>query len=63
MQPIALVEALATTDYRNVYLKAKAENVCILCRKPAGFFRDHSSRLEYSISAICQECQDSLFRR
>jgi hypothetical protein len=63
MQPLGLVEALVTADYKTVYLKAKAENMCIMCKEPAGNFRDQSSRLEYSISAICQHCQDSLFRR
>ena len=63
MQAIALVEALVTDDYKTVYLRAKAENICIICKERVGSFRDQSSRLEYSISAICQECQDSLFRR
>ena len=63
MQAIALVEALVTADYKTVYLKAKAESICIICKEPAAYFQDQSSRLEYSISAICQNCQDSLFRR
>ena len=61
MQPIEILEELVNGDYINVYLKAKAENICIICKEPAGYFRDQSSRLEYSISAICQNCQDSLF--
>ena len=62
MQPVALVEALVTADYKSAYLKAKADNICIICKEFAGYFRDASSRLEYSISAICQNCQDHLFK-
>ena len=47
--------------------KAEAEAValvsCPACRKPIkeGDFRDALSRKEYSISGLCQECQDSVF--
>lgn len=34
---------------------------CPLCKMPIGEFRDALSRKEYSISGMCQRCQDSVF--
>jgi hypothetical protein len=34
---------------------------CTVCRKPAENFRDELSRKEYTISALCQHCQDEVF--
>ena len=31
------------------------------CGQPAGDFRDDLSRKEYTLSGLCQTCQDSLF--
>ena len=31
------------------------------CGKPAGNFRDGKSLEEYTISGLCQKCQDDLF--
>lgn len=31
------------------------------CGKPATEFRDELSRKEFSLSGLCQECQDSVF--
>lgn len=40
-------------------------NVCIPapigCGGPADKFRDELSRKEYTISGLCQKCQDSIF--
>jgi superfamily II helicase len=57
------MENLFNGDYKSIYLKAKARKICIVCQEPADYFRDESSRLEYSVSAICQRCQDNLFER
>ncbi len=35
--------------------------VCISCGTDANHFRDEISRKEYSISRLCQTCQDSVF--
>ena len=40
---------------------AKKENTCKICGKPAIFFRTPFSELEYSLSTICQACQDYYF--
>jgi hypothetical protein len=34
---------------------------CPLCKAPIGEFRDALSRKEYSISGLCQDCQDMIF--
>ena len=36
-------------------------NICVTCGKDAKEFRDELSRKEYSISGMCQECQDKTF--
>lgn len=40
---------------------AIAEHKCPLCKKAIGPFRDILSHKEYSISGLCQDCQDSIF--
>ena len=34
---------------------------CVTCAKPIGEFKDAISKQEYSISGMCQECQNSVF--
>ena len=58
-----LIEKLSVASYRSDYQKAKARKKCILCQNPALDFRNASGRLEYSVSAICQECQDGYFNK
>ena len=36
-------------------------NVCTFCKKPATSFRNAISEKEYSISGLCQKCQDDTF--
>jgi hypothetical protein len=36
-------------------------NVCSWCKRPVLGFRDSLSRKEYSISGMCQNCQDDTF--
>lgn len=37
------------------------QQICTYCGKPAVSFKDELSKKEYSISGICQECQDGSF--
>lgn len=37
------------------------ENLCMTCNSPVGAFRNALSAKEYSISGMCQKCQDSIF--
>jgi len=34
---------------------------CVTCAEPVGDFKDAISKKEYSISGMCQTCQDSIF--
>ena len=52
----------ARRDYESNYMKAKANETCIKCNRRVGPFRNNSSKLEYQISALCQECQDLYFQ-
>jgi hypothetical protein len=42
---------------------ARAQGTCKICGKPATSFRTPFSELEYSISSICQACQDYYYLR
>lgn len=48
-------------EYKERYALAKASSTCIRCGRAALEFKDPSARLEYSISALCQKCQDAFF--
>ena len=41
--------------------KAFEEQVCVLCGGPAVEFRDSVSEKEYTLSGMCQNCQDEMF--
>ncbi len=34
---------------------------CVICRKPAENFRDELSLKEFTMSGMCQSCQDVVF--
>jgi uncharacterized CHY-type Zn-finger protein len=53
-----LRQKLDNGDYEKNYTGAKATGSCIICGRPAKKFRDAAAKLEYSISALCQNCQD-----
>jgi len=38
------------------------EGHCITCEVGVTTFRDDLSRKEYTISGMCQQCQDSVFK-
>ena len=38
------------------------EGHCVSCKREAGTFRDEASAREWSISQMCQRCQDVIFR-
>ena len=40
---------------------AIAEGKCPLCKSEIGEFRDALSKKEFSISGMCQKCQDDAF--
>ena len=38
-----------------------AGNSCVVCGKASTNFKDEVSRKEFSVSGMCQTCQDSFF--
>ncbi len=36
-------------------------DVCVMCKGPASKFKDALSHKEFSISGMCQNCQDEIF--
>ena len=59
---LALHDVFSRPTYRADYARAKAQRTCILCERLAVGFRDTSAKLEYGVSALCQQCQDQLFQ-
>ena len=41
--------------------EAQQKAICVSCGKDATIFRNELSVKEYSLSGLCQECQDSVF--
>ena len=37
------------------------EDKCVACTMQCATFRDNLSRKEYSISGLCQRCQDAIY--
>jgi hypothetical protein len=58
-----LIELITNPDYPQSYAYAKSTGTCIGCGSVANAFKDASARLEYSISGLCQACQDEYFNR
>ena len=53
-----MLMAFSDKNYKSNYTMAKVTKTCLLCGGPAFKFRNPSARLEYTISALCQVCQD-----
>ena len=53
----AVLGAIAGKDR----VETVADNKCMTCNGVAHQFRDDLSRKEYTISGMCQRCQDSVF--
>jgi hypothetical protein len=41
--------------------EAAKKKICVMCKGPVAGFRDALSEREYSISGLCQHCQDQIF--
>lgn len=57
-----LLRIFRMEGYQDKYTYAKASSTCIRCGHRVDHFRDSYSRMEYGISALCQDCQDHLFQ-
>ena len=53
-----LISVLSEEDVIARAAFAKARQLCKICGKSATHFRTQRAELEYSISMICQSCQD-----
>lgn len=48
--------------YREKLTLAKATRTCVRCKRSVYTFRDLSAKVEYEVSALCQRCQEELFK-
>ena len=55
------MEAALTTIFGRDRRETIKNNVCVSCGKRATEFRDEISRREFSISSLCQNCQNPVF--
>jgi len=37
------------------------KDICVMCGESATVFRNKTSEIEFSISGLCQKCQDEIF--
>jgi hypothetical protein len=58
-----LFAVFTSRDYKVRFLSARISSTCVVCLKPAVRFLTASSVLEYTVSALCQECQDRYFNK
>ena len=58
-----LCRIFSLPEYKLDYIKAKATGTCLICKNPVEAFPEGLTRLEYNVSAICQNCQDEYISR
>jgi hypothetical protein len=56
-----VIDALLTSITGRDRSESVAGNICNLCGQPAEKFTDRLSEKEYTISGMCQVCQDRVF--
>jgi len=52
-----LISKLSGKDRRAIIMRG----LCMTCEYEADYFRNELSRKEYTISGMCQRCQDKTF--
>lgn len=55
------LDSLSTRMFGRNRTGSIKSNVCVTCGGPATEFKDELSKREYTISGMCQRCQDSTF--
>jgi len=58
---IKFLDSLSKISFGRTRTTSVVNNICVTCGKNASEFKDALSRKEYSISGMCQSCQDSVF--
>ncbi len=56
-----LLENLSSVIFKRSRLACIKGGVCVCCGKSSTSFKDKLSEKEYSISGLCQKCQDGAF--
>lgn len=54
-------EAFARKSYGRGIEESQNKGICVSCGEEAKNFKDEVSKKEFSISGMCQECQDFTF--
>jgi hypothetical protein len=57
---LGVYEVFSRMTYGSDYARARAQQTCIKCGRPAVWLRDLYAKFEYSVSALCQQCQDQV---
>jgi hypothetical protein len=55
------LEELCLRLWKRTRRESIENDICLVCGKPARFFRDVLAQKEYTISGMCQKCQDETF--
>ena len=55
------LDDLSTLMFGNSRTESISGNACVSCGEDASEFEDSLSRKEYTISGLCQSCQDYIF--
>ncbi|MBN2123306.1 MAG: hypothetical protein JW821_03355 [Deltaproteobacteria bacterium] len=63
MRSLELLEIFSSSNYPVIYAYAKSTHTCIRCKQAVKAFTDASARLEYMVSALCEECQAELLHQ
>ena len=48
-------------SFKTTRSEARKNKTCVMCSGPADNFKDNLSAKEYTISGMCQTCQDNMF--
>lgn len=55
------LDRITHTIFGKTRSKALGNKTCVVCGSSAEKFKDEISRKEFSISGMCQDCQDKVF--
>ena len=56
-----MLDRMSAREFGHFRSSSIRRDACTCCGGPAHEFRDALSRKEFSISGMCQKCQDSVF--
>lgn len=56
-----MLNDISNVAYGRSTTESIGNDVCVRCGEPATVFTDALSRKEFSISGLCQKCQDFVF--